>query len=164
MSVQGPNNNPFIGKQSYGIEKKELEALHAELKENKDVNFSDKDLADIDKAIMNGDLGTYLENLGDAMRGALGLSLSNKIGAADATQDTEEAKRIAKEAELNNDCDLQKVLQYIQLAAPSYKRFENDVVTNTIENPTFNGVLLADNLMFDEGFKGFTNVLDGFFA
>ena len=113
----------------YDIDKKEYKQLKSELKEKYGIKLTRQQKTDFKDAVKNGKLGEYLDSSDIKLKNAMGLSLSTKVGKTDATQDIEEAKRLAQQAEL--DCDMDKVLKHIEQAKSTYPQFESQVLSTT---------------------------------
>lgn len=107
----------------YDIDAEEYKQLKADM-EKAGVKFGHKEKVAFKQAVRTGQLGAYMDakEIDAKFHETLSLSLSTKIGKADATQDIEEAKSLAKMAGL--DCNLKKVLKHLEEAKEAYSLFE----------------------------------------
>ena len=121
VSVNGNGNN-FFKANEYGIDKKELKSLKKETANvdfNGDGKVDHKDTKELKEAIKNGDLGAYLDRVGNDIQGVMGLHLTGKV---DGTEAMAKAKTIAEleaivdEMQLDPNTDKAKVVSYIKMA------------------------------------------------
>lgn len=121
VSVNGNGNN-FFKANEYGIDKKELKSLKKELAGvdfNGDGKVDHKDAKELKEVIKNGDLGAYLDRVGNDIQGVMGLHLTGKV---DGTEAMAKAKTIAEleaivdEMQLDPNTDKAKVVSYIKMA------------------------------------------------
>ena len=85
---------------------------------------------------------------GTDLQNKLGLSLSSTIGRTDATQDIEEAKRLA--GLVDSDCDMDLVLKYIENAGASVARV-GKTTTDTFKTMNDADPIGPNNLENDRG-------------
>lgn len=141
----------------YDINSNEYKQLKADLKKA-NVEFGHKEKVAFKEAVRTGKLGSYMDakEIDAKFSETMGLSLSTKVGQADPTQDINEAKNLAKAAEL--DCDLNKVLKHLDKAKAGYAQFEkanlenSEVMDKTLainDNPEF-----MENSMKNSEFLG----------
>lgn len=109
----------------YGITRKEFREFKREMKkldrESDAIELTRKDYKEIKAHIKNGDLGAYMENVGEEMRAAMGLKLSNKV---DIGKEIAASLRILHDVNLGKtpdgkDVDVAKVSEFIKAADAS---------------------------------------------
>ena len=111
-----------IDKNDYGINRQEWRQFKRDLKsevKNGNIDLKTKDVNNLKKAIETGNLGAHLDQIGEDMKGILGLHLTGKV---DGTEGVEKAQTVAEITEILNNVKLEKgvdtdkVLQYIRNA------------------------------------------------
>ena len=125
-----PKTYSTFEQNKYDINSAEYKQLKKDLKAA-NVKFGHKEKVAFKQAVREGKLGAYMDSteIDAKFKETMGLSLSNKIGKTDPTQDIEEAQRLAKAAEL--DCDMDKVLKHLENAKATYPQFESQVLETT---------------------------------
>lgn len=124
----------------YGITRKEWQAIKKELKaadkKNDNYELSKADLKEIKAHIKAGDLGEYLDKVGNEMKRDLGLALTGKV---DGTEDIRAAQQIVNQVDFalapdGKPTDKAKVIQYIASAnVPQIAQGFQTGMTNVME-------------------------------
>lgn len=111
----------------YDITKNEYKELRKDLEES-NIELTRTQRKELKAAIKNGNLGDYLDQQSAKMQSALGLSLSSKVGKAN-NGTVQSAAQLAREYSdiFGNDCDIQKVIQYIVNSADTQIRTQQTV-------------------------------------
>ena len=136
--------------------KSEWKAIKTKLeqldKNNDNFALTKADYTKIKESIKTGNLGAYMDSLGDEMKNALGLALKGKVDDLDAAQ------RLTRGIKLEN-ADLDKVLKYIANAKDTPKNTEVALETMA-DNLVGNTLLKTGNVKVD----GYTKILAPIFA
>lgn len=133
-NVGGNGNN--IPKNNYGIDQKELqqlkqEAQNANIDFNKDGKVDAQDQKVLQQAIETNTLGTFLDQLGNDIKGVMGLHLTNKVDGAEKlaqAQTIEEINQIVTEMDFEPGTDKARVIEHIKMA--NIARITGDVQDN----------------------------------
>ncbi len=129
--VGGNGNN--IPKNNYGIDQKELQQLKQEAQKanidfNQDGKVDAKDQQLLQEAIQSNNLGAFLDQLGNDIKGVMGLHLTNKVDGAEKlaqAQTIEELQHMVDSMNLEPGTDKARVIDYIAMA--NVKRIEAQV-------------------------------------
>ena len=154
-NVGGNGNN--IPKNNYGIDQKELQQLKQEAQKanidfNQDGKVDAKDQQLLQEAIQSNNLGAFLDQLGNDIKGVMGLHLTNKVDGAERlaqAQTIAEINQIVSEMEFEPGTDKARVIDHIKMA--------------NIARITDN-VLDIDNILTDAGYKATEQSVETLFA
>lgn len=148
-----------IDKNDYGINRQEWRQFKRDLKsevKNGNIDLKTKDVNNLKKAIETGNLGAHLDQIGEDMKGILGLHLTGKVDGTEGVEKAQteaEITEILKNVKLEKGVDTDKVLQYIKNA--NISRIQ-DQTNKTIANITevnaeafFNSFKALDDIFFN---------------
>ena len=153
-NIGGNGNN--IPKNNYGIDQKELqrlkqEAQNANIDFNKDGKVDEQDQKVLQQAIETNSLGTFLDQLGNDIKGVMGLHLTNKVDGAEKlaqAQTIAEINQIVSEMEFEPGTDKARVIEHIKMA--NIARITGDVqdIDKTLTDVRVNAIKQSVETLF----------------